>query len=520
MGLSDATRSAQLPMVAKFDDSRFKPAAAAAPTPTEHIMPESNEKAAAPVNQQPTANITEINAKAAADARAALQVRNADLKTRYEALCRAHRGDEAIIRACYDSAMADLDQTTDGFTTSVLAALAEQPEAKAEAGPIVGAHSTRVDLQHDEADKRKEAVALAQLARASITAPDGQRIDVKANPYRGMSFKALARDAMIRAGSDPHRIVQMSDEDLVKAAFTQGTSDFPVLLENTMHKALQAGYAVESFTWRRWCAVGSVSDFRAHNRYMIGSLSNLEAINELGEFQNKPIPDGRKQSVSVSTKGNIINISRQAVINDDMGALTGLANAFGRAAARSIEADVYTALGLNSGYGPTLSDGKTIIHADHGNIAATAGAPSVVTVEAGILKMSAQMDISGNDYLDLSPTIALVPKGLEVTTRVLNSSTNDPAAATGSTKNPNIPNPFQGIFADIVASQRLAATKWYMLADPQIAPVIEVSFLNGEQDPFLDTEQGFTVDGARYKVRLDYGVSGVGYEGIVFNAGT
>jgi hypothetical protein len=183
-----------------------------------------------------------------------------------------------------------------------------------------------------------------------------------------------------------------------------------------------------------------------------------------------------------------------------------------------VENAVYTAIALNSGYGPLLSDGKSIIHNDHGNIASSGGAPSVTTVESGILAMAAQKDISGNDYLDLSPSILLVPKGLEVTARILNTSTNDPAA-TGSSKNFLTPNPYNGYFADIVSSPRLEATKWYMLCSPSVAPVLEVSFLNGVQEPVMEMETGFSVDGVSWKTRLDFGVSGVGYEGIVFNAG-
>ena len=52
-----------------------------------------------------------------------------------------------------------------------------------------------------------------------------------------------------------------------------------------------------------------------------------------------------------------------------------------------------------------------------------------------------------------------------------------------------------------------------------VAPTIEVSFLDGQEDPFLELQNGFDTDGARYKVRLDYGVSAVDYRGGVTNAG-
>lgn len=415
----------------------------------------------------------------------------------------------AMVREHVMAARSDLSQTPDKVRAAILTKLGEQTQV-----PLGSPSYTRATAGEDERDKRKSAAASALLIRAAVRqATDGE---LQGNPFAGMRLVRMAEECLVRAGiridtHDPMRIVA--------EAFTQTSSDFPVLLENTMHKAMQSGYALAALTWRRFCAVGSVSDFRAHNRYMVGSLADLQDVNEAGEIKTAVIPDGRKQSVSIGTKGQIINLTRRAIIDDDLGAFVGLAQARGQAAARTIENAVFVSIGLNSGYGPLLSDGKSIIHADHGNIAATGGAPSVTTVESGILKMSAQRDLSGNDYLDLSPTILLVPKGLEVTSRVLNASTTDPAAATGSTKNPNIPNPYNGQFSDIVASQRLAATKWYMLASPTIAPVLEVSFLNGVQEPLMEMEMGFTVDGARWRTRLDFGVSGVGYEGIVYNAG-
>lgn len=454
-------------------------------------------------------SVAEITATAAREARAALAERNGQLKARFDAFLAATPAARAAeVRGCYEAALADPDQTADGFTAAVLAKLAEQP-----AEPIAGAYQTRATAGEDQRDKLMAACADALLARAAVRT--GKPVDLNGNPFRGKTLARIAEDSLVRGGTrvdglDPMRIVAL--------AFTQSTSDFPTLMENVMHKALLAGYNVAADTWRRWCAVGSVSDFRAHNRYMLGSIGDLTEVSEGGEFQNASIPDGRKQSVTIGTRGQILTLTRQAIINDDLGAFVGLAEARGRAAARTVENAVYTAMGLNSGYGPTLSDGKTIIHSDHGNIASTGGAPSVATVENGILTMAAQKDISGNDYLDLRPSILLLPIGLDMTGRVLNTSANDPAA-TGSSKNFLTPNPYQGYFDDIVSSQRLVATKWYMLASPSVAPVLEVSFLNGVQEPVMEMETGFTVDGVSWKTRLDFGVSGVGYEGIVYNAG-
>jgi hypothetical protein len=370
-----------------------------------------------------------------------------------------------------------------------------------------GGNFNRVQAGADEVDKFRGAAADALLARAMIVNPATKvRYAVDgANPVRGLSLRELARHCLERAGV---RTDGLSALEMVGRAFTQSTSDFPVLLEAAMHKSLQSGYAVAADSWRRWCAVGTVSDFRAHNRYRVGSLGNLDALNELGEFKNKTIPDGEKATITAGTKGNIINLSRQAIINDDLGAFIGAASMLGRAAARTVEADAYAYLASN----PTMSDGKALFHADHGNLD-TAGAPTVTTVDAARVKLASQKDVSGTDFLDLRPAVFLSGLVYGSTARVLNTAQYDPDTANKLQK----PNVVAGLFRDVVDTARITDTTWYLFADPGEAPVIEVAFLEGNDMPFLDQEDGFTVDGSRWKARLDFGIGAIDYRGAVRN---
>ena len=369
----------------------------------------------------------------------------------------------------------------------------------------------KIETVSDEGDKRKDAVVASILARAGVVQDPAARAALSSNPYRGDRLLDTARASLQRAGVS---VSGMTPMEVVAAAFTQGTSDFPVLLENAMHKTLQAAYATAALTWNRFCATGSVSDFRAHNRYRTGSFGSLDAVNELGEFVNKSIPDGEKASITAGTKGNIINLSRTAIINDDLGAFVGLSNMLGRAAARTVEADVYALLALNSGAGPTMGDGKTLFHADHGNIT-TGAAITMAALDLDRVAMASQKDVSGNDYLDLRPAVLLVPIGLGGTARSINDAQYDPDTANKLQK-PNIVN---GLFRDIVDTPRMTGTRRYLFADPSEAPVLEVAFLDGNQNPYLELQNGFDVDGARYKVRLDYGVGAIDYRGAVTNAG-
>jgi len=497
-GFADEITSAVEAMAsARFDPKRFRsvPAAAAAYMALkEQSMPTLN-----PAAQNPATPAVST----ATAAPAAGYVRGATESTEIRGMFAAFKGREGVDDMLVD-VLANPAVTPEAASRQLLAHLGKDVTPARPAG----SHPQVATLE-DETDKRRAAVSAALLVRAGVAKPDG---NLAANPYRGARLLDLARASLQRAGT---RTDGMSPMELVAAAFTQSTSDFPVLLENTMNKSLQMAYATAADTWSRFCATGSVSDFRASNRYRVGSLSNLEVVGELGEFKNKAIPDGEKSSITATTKGNIINLSRQAVINDDLQAFVGLSSMMGRAARRTIEADVYALLALNSGNGPTMGDGKALFHVDHGNLAASGAVPSVSTVDAARAAMAMQRDVSGNDYLDLRPTVGLFTVAQGGNARVINGAVYDPDAPNKLQR----PNMVAGLLADIIDSPRVASTSWYLFADPAQAPVIEVAFLDGVQEPYLELQNGFEVDGARYKVRLDYGVAGIDFRGGYRNPG-
>lgn len=470
------------------------------------------------VNAASQSSAPQSSAPPVGDAMALLADRNAAIGTRAAAFIQANPAHAHTVRECQIAALASVEDTLDAFTQRVLAAIAQQHQQQ----PVAGASAVSIELTEDSRDKVHGAIILAQLARSSLHTPDGKlaRVDAS-NPYRGMTYVQMAADCLVRGGMPANRVMRMAPMELVAAALTQSASDFPVLFEGLLHKALLGGYAIASDTWRRFCAVGSVSDFRPHYRYRTGALGNLQPLNELAEYQNADIPDGTRESVGISTRGLLINLSRKALINDDQGALVGVASGLGRSTARTIETDVHRVVLLNGGHGPLLNDGKPVIHVDHNNLVTDEdyiGAPSVDTYEHVIWLMTGQMDRQRLDYLDLRPELLLAPNLYERRVRTLNTAEFDPDL-TGDTGNINTPNPYRNQFRDLITTRRMTGVGWYVLADPQVAPVYEVSFLNGEQQPVLDQDIPFNVDGVRWKVRADYGVGAVGHEGIVFNPG-
>lgn len=373
----------------------------------------------------------------------------------------------------------------------------------------------------DSAEKFRDGAAQWLMQRAgsavcsAVEKQSGKKME--AGEFRGMSLIDIARESLIRAGVNVRGMDKMA---LVGAALThrgvgmQSTGDFGVLLENAMNKVLLASYGITPDTWSRFCKKGSVSDFRAHPRYRRGFLGRLDKVGQNGEFKNKTVADGTKESVTAETFGNIIALTRQSIVNDDMGAFSDMAMQIGRAAKLSVEVDVYALLSLNAGLGPVLSDGKTLFHADHKNIGVQT-ALSVAGIDIDRVILASQTDSSGNEILDLRPATLVLPVGLGGDARVINDSQYDVDTANKLQK----PNKVRGLFKDIVDTARLTGNRRYLFADASIAPTIEVAFLDGQENPFLESEQGFRMDGVEWKARLDYGVAGIDCRGAATNAG-
>lgn len=369
-----------------------------------------------------------------------------------------------------------------------------------------------------EAEGRREAVSDALFLRAEpgLAGKELKGADARlraADQYRGMTLLEVARQSLERAGVNTAGMDKM---EIAKRSITSSSSDFPILLEGTNRRVLLAAYESAGDMWRRFCSTGSVGDFREYQRLRTGSFGNLDKIQENGEYKTKAIPDGQFEKISASTKGNMINVTRKMIINDDLGAFTRLASQLGRAAARTIESDVFAMFALNSGNGPTMQDGNPLFHSTHANIATTDAKPTVAALDAARVQLAVQKDISGNDFLDLRPELWLGPVGIGGMARETNNNQYDPEVSNKF----QIANKVRGLVSDIVDSPRLSGTAWYVLASPMDEPVFEVAFLDGVQTPYMERDEPFEVDGVRWKIRMDYGVGAIGWRGIVKNNGT
>jgi ATP-dependent Clp endopeptidase proteolytic subunit ClpP len=456
---------------------------------------------ATPAAAQPGVAVVATPAAASPEAAlAGVQARNTGIRNIF-----AGFRDQPAIRDLESTVLADTSITLQDAQARLIGVLGAGSSSLAGGGHVVSGQ--------EETDRLRAAATSMLLVRAgTVTGRDAD--DARnGNPYLNMSLSAIAEHCLIRAGVNTRMLTR--DQIAHQAMAQQGTSDFPLILENTLNRMVIAGYNATPFTWTRFCTTGTLSDYRPHNRYYLGSFSDLKAVNEHGEYENGVLSDATKEVIQGQRKGRILQITPEAIVNDDLGALQRPAFALGQAAGRTIEKDVYAMFALNGGFGPTMRDGNALFHASHNNIAAVAAAPSVTAFDAMRVLLASQKDSGGNDFLDITAAIWLGPLSLGGSARVVNGAEYD----TEVTNKFQVPNKVRNMFRDVVDTPRLSGTAWYTFADPNVQPTFEVAFLDGITVPTLEQETNFRTDGLSWKVVHRFGTAAVGTRGAARNAG-
>jgi ATP-dependent protease ClpP protease subunit len=430
-------------------------------------------------------NEAEIRAKALNEDRA----RRAEISSSFSKFS-GERGLTQLMNACLE----DVQCSAADAGKKLLAHLG------ANSGPIAGNYAV---LNDDGLGEFMAAARDTLLMRAGIPVADPHPgvVDLKRFSISGMAERVLSMHGT--------SCREMGKAELIQAALS--TSDFPKLLANVGGKALRTGYEFAPATHALWTAEREVADFKPQSLVALSAAPDLEKVLELGEYKHGSFSEAA-ESFSVETFGKIVTISRQALVNDDLGAFTRIPQAYG-ASARRLESDLcYAKLTGN----PVLSDSIALFHADHGNLASSGAAVSVVTLGAARAAMRKQKGVAGVGYFDPQPRFLIVPVALETTCEALLASLVDPS------KNNDATNPAWVRGLTLVADPRLDAaseTAWYLAADPNQVETIIRAYLTGEARPYLEENDEFVRDAISHKARLDVGAGVIDYRGLYKNAG-
>ncbi|WP_425099330.1 prohead protease/major capsid protein fusion protein [Tropicibacter sp. S64] len=355
----------------------------------------------------------------------------------------------------------------------------------------------------DERITRRDAVANALLHRYS---PTLFQLEDAARQYRGMTLLELARESLGNAGVNTRGL---SREEVATRAL-HSTSDFPEILSAVTNKTLRQAYEAYPRTFMLFCRQVLATDFKAMHRVQLGEAPQLLEVGESGEFKRGTLGES-KESYKVKTYGRVVAITRQTLINDDLDAFTRIPAMYGNSIAQ-LESDVVWGIITAN---PAMADGNALFHTTHKNLAGTGAALDVGSVGAARAAMAKQTGLDKKTVLNVRPAFLIVPASLELKAEQLVAQNLVPAATSSV-----VPQSIRTLAP--ISEPRLDAaseTAWYLAASPNQIDTIEYAYLEGQQGAYIETRNGFDVDGVEIKCRLDFGAKAIDWRGLYKNPG-
>lgn len=280
----------------------------------------------------------------------------------------------------------------------------------------------------------------------------------------------------------------------IKAAFS--TVDIPNVLSNVAHKFVLAGFGAVGEDWRKVSRAIPVTDFKAVKgvRLVMGGV--LQPLAKGGELKHVSLSD-ESRDLAAATKGSIVGITREDLINDDLGILSMIPERFGQMAARTINKDVFGAVSRTAG--------------DYG--ANTSGALNVANL-ATAYQLALGITDKNGDYLGAMPNVILASPSNYLT--ALNIYQSEQITGTSSEKGKN--NVMRGLLSPIT-SQFLGSGTAYWLFNSSF-PLVDVAFLNGRTTPVVETaEADFNQLGIQMRCYFDYGAAAGELKAAVYSTG-
>lgn len=379
---------------------------------------------------------------------------------------------------------------------------------------------SQVRVGTDERDKARGVMEDALILRADPGVSDEEIKPEQrsaAREFRGLDLVDFARKSLSFAGINTSG---MSKREVAETALGvrsavgyHTTSDFPILLGNTINRTLRREYDKAVRTFTTWARRTTISDFREVTRAQAGDVSPLEQVKENGEYKYASMGEA-KEVYSLSKYGRIIPVSWEVIINDDLDFLSRLPQKFAARAATKQSEIVYGILIDN----PEMGDGTALFHSNHGNLAGSGTAISIDSLGAARAAMRKQKALgdqrkkaSDGDYINVIPRYLIVgPDNEQLALQFLSGAYNP--------DNPAQINPWSQLMSPVV-DPHVAGNAWYVAADPGQVDTVEFAFLEGEDELFTEQRWGFEVDGLEVKVRMVFAAKAIDWRGLYKNPG-
>ena len=342
--------------------------------------------------------------------------------------------------------------------------------------------------------------------RSAITDAISSRCGVKVvtphadmNMFRNASLLDLARALTQYSGYDRQELAQRA----------MSSADFTLLLGNVANRVVASAFEEQEGSYHLWTQNVDLPDFRVRNEVGIkGSSGRLRKVKEKGEKKNIEFGENG-ESWKLESYGEEFFLTREMIINDDLGVFTGIVNEFGAMAKRTANGLVYDLLQARGDFANyKMADGTGIFTAGHANVSASGAALASATLTAARTAMRRQKD--GDESLNINPKYLIVSPENETIAKQLLSSEADVAASQSG-----VANPHKGGYELIIESE-LLANPWYLAAARR---TIKTGTLQGTNGIPIVQQNNSSLSGTKFECVFDFGLFAEDHKGLYKNLG-
>ncbi|EKO3771903.1 Clp protease ClpP [Vibrio metschnikovii] len=434
-------------------------------TPTNHSTSEQVSDMPKPLTPEELQNAVKAENKRQADIRA---------------LCALHKVSDELT----NQMLSDIECSLDKASAKILENLGDQ-SATGQRKPDANLTATHVRVGNG--DHVKAELQNALNARAGV-----EELDQK-NSFAHESLLNMARFSIgVNAGTG------LTKNELVNRAFNSG--DFGDIITESIRTVMRDETKVRAPLWRELANVENLSDFRETELVMVNDAPDLMAVGEDGEYKSA-ILKGSGERIQLATFGRAIQFTRQAIINDEIGLIAKVPRKFMQAGYRLSDKLMFNA--ILSG---KMGDGKSVFQAapsadKWGNLVGNIPADDYAALIMALHKVFATATSTpfsgdkdgGGDALDLRGEILMAhPDHASMLEAVLNTASK-----------PDSFNPAYKKFKKVIETARLTGVNGAIALTSKDFDSIVMGFLDGQQDPWLETGDGWTSDGAKFRITYD-----------------
>ena len=429
-----------------------------------------------------------------------------------EAAGREHNLTEAAIARLTETLG---DDVTEAQVFETAAATASIWDAALASRPSQLPGQERITVTTEQRDKLQEALDGMVAGQQQGDTPPFRSIKQAYTAFTGVQPNGMGEEDFNRRIFAEAVGAYASYDDARRLTESLTTASWAEALGDSVRRALIREYQSNAYdSWRQIVSdITSPPDFRTNRRVRVGGYDVLPTVAESGPYTALTSPTDEEATFAVTKKGGTEDYTLEMVANDDLGALRRIPRNLGRAAALTLYRAIWnTTIAGNA----TIYDAVALFHnVSHLNDNATTplAEAGITTLRRRMLRQTQPGETNG--FVGLLPRFLVVPPELwDTAFKITQSGTS----TVGATESATTPNPYQGL-VPLEVPTLTDANDWYLIADPNTVPTIEVGFYQGRQDPELLIQDQpavgsvFTNDEFTWKIRHIWGLTVLDYRG-------